>query len=82
MKNIYIGKEEGNKVLGVILADSEKTAWVYFTAHYKTVSNVEEMIIEDIDESLPFITIIETISCQTINLDYHTEPIVRIILDR
>jgi len=81
MKNVYVGKENG-KVLGVIIADSENGAWQYFINKYHTPTQIEEIKLLDISASLPSITVIETISCQTINLDYHTEPIVRIILDR
>lgn len=58
--DIYIGKYNGHKILGLIVAKSEEIAWTYFEGKYGNVSDVEKINIKELNSSRPYYNIIET----------------------
>ena len=58
--NIFIGKEQGNKVIGLIIAKNKDIAWTYFEGKYGTVSDVEEINITKLDDSRPYYCLLKT----------------------
>ena len=67
MFNIYIGKEQGNKVLGLIVAKNKDIAWTYFEAQYGTVDDVEEIDVNTLNDTRPYYKLISTSKVITSN---------------